>query len=258
MRISHWVFVAALCIATLSLGARPTAAAPPASRAAPRVLLVDTRLHPDKPSNALRRIERALKELHPGLQFETLPWQRLASKSSSLGRFALVVLSPQGDPWWQYPQAELQQLLQTVRALQRPTLGICGGHQLLAMAHGGSVAPIQRLRPGNGYDGLLHVKGWVSVTPTADSSWIPAACRVHESHREEVKSLGPTLRLVALSAGDKVEAIEVPGRPIRGVQFHPEAWTAGHACGRAILLDMLATAGLKVTSGRKAQAPGRK
>lgn len=216
------------------------------NRARPLVVIVDTRLRPGRPSKGLRQIRKVIHEMSPLVRFRLIGWPDFDARIAKSKDVALVLLSPQGDPWWEYPEGQLDQLKRTVREATVPMLGICGGHQLLALSFGGSVGPVERLRPGKGYDGLLHIKGWMAVVPqgTTQAPIIPANCQVHESHREEVKTLGPDLVLTATSAGSKVEALGHAKKPIWGVQFHPETWDADHACGREVLIRILSEAGV--------------
>lgn len=51
---------------------------------------------------------------------------------------------------------------------------------------------------------------------------------VNSFHHQAVDRLGEGLRPVAWSEGGVVEALDCPGRPILGVQFHPERMSFAH------------------------------
>jgi GMP synthase (glutamine-hydrolysing) A subunit len=108
-----------------------------------------------------------------------------------------------------------------------PILGICGGHQALAIAYGGEVAKVGRLVKGfrtvqlEDKDGLL--------------AGLPSKIRVMQSHYEEVKRLPPSFVRIATSKDTKNEAMKHEERPVYGVQFHPERWNEDNQAGKQIL-----------------------
>lgn len=108
-----------------------------------------------------------------------------------------------------------------------PILGICGGHQALAIAHGGEVAKVGHL-----------VKGFRTVELEDKDSLLaglPSKIRVMQSHYEEVKRLPPRFVRIATSKDTKNEAMKHEERPVYGVQFHPERWNEDNQAGKQIL-----------------------
>lgn len=105
-----------------------------------------------------------------------------------------------------------------------PVLGICGGHQALAVAAGGTL--IQHLDP----EPLDHEQPTDPSTP-----WHPVRCEgraarllgdaltVNSTHHQAVRSPGPSLIASGWAPDGTIEAIEAPGhRFALGVQWHPE------------------------------------
>lgn len=125
-------------------------------------------------------------------------------------------------------RAELA-LCRSFLAAGKPILGICRGIQLLNVALGGDL--IQDLSPDirlfhsrEGQD-LVH-----PVRCEADSflhRLYGPLFPVNSSHHQAVGRLGEGLRAVAWSEGGVAEALELPGRPVLGVQFHPERMAFG-------------------------------
>jgi GMP synthase (glutamine-hydrolysing) len=95
-----------------------------------------------------------------------------------------------------------------------PVLAICVGHQFLGRHFGGKVA---RGAPEFG-----------SVELTVDRpedrlfAGLPTHLNVWASHNDHVVEPPPGWAVLAHSAACPVEAMASPGRPIWGVQFHPE------------------------------------
>jgi len=120
--------------------------------------------------------------------------------------------------------------IESLRRLSReapdlPTFGICLGHQLLALAHGGSTYklkfghhggnhPVQNLRTG-GIDITSHNHGFA----------------VHEERRggKRVVAGAPDLEVTHVNLYDgTVEGFRHTERPLFAVQYHPEAAPGPH------------------------------
>ena len=106
----------------------------------------------------------------------------------------------------------------------KPILGICRGMQVINVALGGDL--IQDLPPRLGpfHGGTDHDL----IHPVRTREDAPL-CRlygplfpVNSFHHQAVDRLGEGLRAIAWSEGGVIEALDCPGRPILGVQFHPE------------------------------------
>ncbi|MFA0778696.1 MAG: hypothetical protein RJAPGHWK_000187 [Candidatus Fervidibacter sp.] len=114
----------------------------------------------------------------------------------------------------------------------KPILGICLGCQLLNVAFGGTL--IQDI-PSECPDALPHRREQSFVThtvrvvrPSLLAEWLrldgEGEIVVASSHHQAVKVVGKGLRAVAYAPDGIVEAVEAAdGKPIVGVQWHPEA-----------------------------------
>ncbi|MEL4861054.1 gamma-glutamyl-gamma-aminobutyrate hydrolase family protein [Pseudoflavonifractor phocaeensis] len=115
-------------------------------------------------------------------------------------------------------------------AAGKPILAICRGHQILNVALGGSlrqdISPAQRLfhahdpaekkdrvHPLRAAEGSLLHRFYGPVFP------------VNSSHHQALDQLGEGLLPTAWSESELIEAVELPGRDVLGVQFHPERMT---------------------------------
>jgi GMP synthase (glutamine-hydrolysing) len=131
------------------------------------------------------------------------------------------VTVPRDEAWFDGQCAEIRAAL----AAGVPLFGICFGHQLIAQALGGAAA-VRRAARGE--------FGVTAITPLPPLAGDPvlgrvlppqAPATVYNLHADEVSetaaaSLG--LAILAASADCAVQAFRLPGRPVWGVQFHPE------------------------------------
>jgi GMP synthase (glutamine-hydrolysing) len=156
-----------------------------------------------------------------------------------------VVLSGSSAPWREHDPVALEELGETVAASDRPVLGICAGHQLLAMAAGGEVRSMAERgeRAEHGYaevevlDGSDLLRG------------LPARATVFHDHTDEIVSLPSGFRVLARSARSPVQAIAERERRWWGVQFHPERASSAHPYGERVLRNFFALAGLPSLEG---------
>jgi GMP synthase (glutamine-hydrolysing) len=112
-----------------------------------------------------------------------------------------------------------------------PILGICFGHQLMAHAFGSEVVKDGR-----------HVLEMVRTTVLADDplfAGLPKSLMLLESRYEVVKSLPDGFVRLARSDTSRIAAMKHPGRPLYGVQFHPERFTKDHPEGDAVVGNFL-------------------
>ena len=125
-----------------------------------------------------------------------------------------------------------------------PVLGVCLGHQAIAVAHGGTVGHAPELLHGKTSE--VHHEG-VGVLRGLPDPFV--ATRYHSLAVDE-GSLPAELEVTARTAGGVVMAMRDRDRPVEGVQFHPESvLTEG---GHQLLANWLETCGDRDAAGRVA------
>lgn len=125
-------------------------------------------------------------------------------------------------------QAELA-LFQAFYEAGKPILGICRGLQLINVALGGTL--IQDLPPEQA---IFHtwpqgdlVHPVFSPEGSALNKLYGPVLSVNSAHHQAVDRLADGLEAAAWSESGVVEALELPGYPLLGVQFHPERMAFG-------------------------------
>jgi len=115
-----------------------------------------------------------------------------------------------GEPW----VAQLLELIRQMDAAHVPMFGACFGHQVIALALGGSIGP----NPG----GLVH--GLSVNTVTNRPGWapdLPDRLRLYASHGEQVTSLPEGAQVISHAKGCEVTGFCIGGH-VYTTQQHPE------------------------------------
>lgn len=97
-----------------------------------------------------------------------------------------------------------------------PFLGVCLGHQAIALAYGGRVVPASRLMHGKPDQIHHHGSGLLKNLPT------PFLAGRYHSLMVDVDGV-PALQVDAESDDGTVMAISHREHPVFGIQFHPES-----------------------------------
>lgn len=207
------------------------------SRGRRPLLLININRNP-RTLEGCRGIAGRLQELDPGLDIRIHHWREVDGAFTRRLRPVAVVVGPNEDPFPSYPAA-FDTFLGWLRRRRGPTLGICGGHQALALAHGGPVGPVHDVPAAtDSYRGMPKVKGTTRIRLIGDPDpllhGLPDEIDVAASHVDEVKEIPPGFRLLAIGDPSHVQITRADRRPMYGVQFHPEKRAGDDAGGRLL------------------------
>jgi len=117
--------------------------------------------------------------------------------------------------------------LEAIRKTKSALLGVCFGHQLMAVAFGARV--VKDVRP---------VLDFIRTEVVADDPLflgLPRTMMLVESRHEVVEALPGGFKLIARSATSEIAAMRHRGLPIYGVQSHPERYSAANPEGNAVV-----------------------
>jgi putative glutamine amidotransferase len=139
----------------------------------------------------------------------------------------------------------------------KPILGICRGIQVLNVAMGGSL--IQDV-PSQVPDVLQHYSlaldtvlvHTIDIEPGSLLARVlgSTSMAVNSFHHQAAKRVGEGLRVNSLARDGVIEGLEaVDGRPILGVQFHPEECTAAYPQFRPLFDWIVREAACRRSSG---------
>jgi len=228
-------------------------AAQQAGERRPRVLVIN--VNPEAATrNGTRRIARAFERLarrlegpeaSPAFVVHVRHYASLTGQGIDLLDPAAIILGPQGVPFDAYPDGACAHLFRLIAALAdsgRPLLAICGGHQALVLSHGGTIAPVHGGQATGSYDGHQKETGRRYVRRVSTGCLVGAALddEFIVSHVEGVLELPSCFELVGQGDPCRVQAVRLRGKPVWGLQFHPERSPEG----TKVLFAFLAEAGL--------------
>jgi GMP synthase (glutamine-hydrolysing) len=204
------------------------------------VYLVDNTIdgHGDSP----REIRAVLGRLIPGVEILTEPFHAVSLERVRSLKPSHIILSGQSHPWDNYTPESLAGVFDVIKQASKPMLGVCGGHQQIALAYRAEVGLMERLEPGDGYAGAKRERGFFPVENTSEGLFkgLPATVDVWHSHCDEVKQLPDGFRCTASNETCAIQAMQQKGRRVYGVQFHPELFDDDHPDGRKIVENFLA------------------
>lgn len=188
-----------------------------------------------------REIKSALERVKPGAHILVEPFDKVSLRRVEELAPSHIILSGQSHPWADYKPETLAGVFDVICKTARPVLGVCGGHQQIALAFGAPVALMQRLAPGAGYEGATRERGFGDVETDGEGIFRDAPRRfsVWHSHFDEVKELPANFKRTARNATCAIQAMQHTSRAIFGVQFHPELFDEEHPHGRRIVENFL-------------------
>ncbi|MEI8183214.1 MAG: gamma-glutamyl-gamma-aminobutyrate hydrolase family protein [Desulfomonile sp.] len=179
-----------------------------------------------------------------------MPFKDTTVENIARIRPAFLALSPNGIPWCRYKgknASDLKNFFNSLKVMveemQVPVIGICGGHQALALAFGGKVGPIR-----GGEDDCFPYghnpteRGRHNVYVLHEDALFRGmgpSLNLVQNHYDEVKRLPPGFVPLAENKLCPYQIIKHPTRPAYGVQAHTEYWLQAKPDGGTLLRNFL-------------------
>jgi GMP synthase (glutamine-hydrolysing) len=204
------------------------------------IYLIDNTL--DGQGASPRELRAVLGRMREGVEILTEPYHSVSLKRINSLRPTHIILSGQSHPWTKYSAESLAGVFEVIRKARQPILGVCGGHQQIALVYGAPVDLMERLEPGEGYQGARRERGYFPVETSGTGIFkdLPKQITVWHSHCDEVKAVPKGFRRTASNEACSIQAMEHTQRPLFGVQFHAELFDDAHPDGQQVLRNFLA------------------
>lgn len=174
-----------------------------------------------------------------GTDVDVLPYNTLDAASTYEGKYDAFVLGGREIPWdLDKLTDEYHAEIALIKESKMPILGICAGHELVGISYG---AVLDRLQKGK--EDVLE-EGFVDLFTQEDSIFnnLSDPCSVYMFHGDELKNVPEDFVKIAKSAMCDISAMRHKEKPIYGIQFHPEKYTADFPDGKIIFknyIDMI-------------------
>jgi GMP synthase-like glutamine amidotransferase len=203
------------------------------------IYLVDNTI--DGQGASPREILSALRRLRPRLETVVERFMDVSLSRVDELKPSHIILSGQSHPWNNYAAESQRGVFDIIRHARQPLLGICGGHQQIALAYGVPVSVMRRLAPGDGYENCLRERGFFEIETDGEAIFdgLPRRATVWHSHYDEVKELPEGFKRTATNQTCAIQAMQHTSRPVYSVQFHPELFDEEHPHGRRIVENFL-------------------
>ena len=203
------------------------------------VYLVDNTI--DSQGASPREVRAVLGRLIPELEILIEPFHSVSRERVRSLKPSHIILSGQSHPWEMYTPESLAGVFSVIKQASQPILGLCGGHQQIALAYGAKVGLMGRVEPGEGYEGAKRERGFLPVTNTGEGLFkdLPSEIVVWHNHCDEVKEVPDGFRVTASNETCPIQAMQEKGRRLYGVQFHAELFNEDHPEGRKVVENFL-------------------
>ncbi len=188
-----------------------------------------------------------------GVTCEPILYQQVTPELARQKNIKAIAISGNTTDWEYYDFTTFAPLFEIIKSGTLPVIGLCGGHQLIALAYNVECGPLRKLKPGEAEVGDF-APGWfkeVGFLPVKVVQEDPIFSGLgqqpvfFESHYWEIKQVPPKFELLASTDECKVQTIRHKQFPIYGTQFHPEVNSAENRDGRALLANFFRIAGVK-------------
>ena len=203
------------------------------------IYLIDNTI--DSQGASPREVRAVLGRLIPELEILIEPFHSVSLERVRSLKPSHIILSGQSHPWEMYTPESLAGVFSVIKQASQPILGLCGGHQQIALAYGAKVGLMERMEPGDGYDGAKRERGFLPVTNTGEGLFkgLPSEIVVWHNHCDEVKEVPDGFRVTASNETCQIQAMQQKGRRLYGIQFHAELFNEDHPEGRKVVENFL-------------------
>lgn len=209
-----------------------------------KILVVNNNLRKENSQRTIKTFVANLKAIYPA-HYDVVHWSEFSEQILGELKPDLIILSPQSNPWQNYPRKDFDRFIVELKNTKLPMIGICGGHQLIALFRGGKLKPIEpkgsKCQYPKSYDNCKREKGLMEVVLTDDPVFagLKGTARVWLNHVEEVSQIPEGFVIIAHNQVTNVQAMKDTTGRFYGFQFHPERADSLHPDGAIILRNAI-------------------
>lgn len=210
----------------------------------------DPRLAPN--FNAVRTERTRIAGECAGMRSQSIHYWDVSQELAEEKNVRAIVISGNTTDWEKYDFASFEPLFRLVKSGKMPTIGLCGGHQLIGLMYGGKCDAIRKLHPGEAEladwaPGYFKEVGFMPVgvvKPDDLFTGLGSSPVFFESHYWQITDLPGEFDLLASTENVRVQCIRHRSAPVYGTQFHPEVHNAAHMDGNTLLRNFFRITGV--------------
>jgi hypothetical protein len=161
------------------------------------VYLVDNTI--DGQGASPREVRAVLGRLIPGLEILIEPFHNVSLERVRSLRPSHIILSGQSHPWEMYTPESLAGVFQLSSKRANRSSEFAAVINRSRLAYGAKVGLMERLEPGEGYNGAKRERGFLPIQNTGEGLFkgLPSEITVWHNHCDEVKELPDGFRATA-------------------------------------------------------------
>jgi GMP synthase (glutamine-hydrolysing) len=202
--------------------------------------------------NQVREQRTRIVAAAAGLPGESIFYWKVSRDLAQQKKVKAIVISGNTSDWIKYDFATFEPLFDLVKLGTIPTIGLCGGHQLIGLMYAAPCEAIRKLKPGEPdlaewAPGYFKEVGFMPVHIVANDPLFDGLGSdpvFYESHYWEIKQLPAEFKLLASTENVRIQCIKHQDLPIYGTQFHPEVNDIDHADGIKLLRNFFKVTGV--------------
>jgi GMP synthase-like glutamine amidotransferase len=200
----------------------------------------------------VRRQRAMVLEDIAGIPCEAILYTDVSLELARQKNVKAIGISGNTTDWEFYDFKTFEPLFEIVKSGEVPTIGFCGGHQLIGLMYGSECGAMRKLRagetdPGGFAPGWFKEVGYMPVQVVQGDPIFDGLGKepvFFESHYWEIKQVPPGFELLASTENCKVQTIRSSNLAVYGTQFHPEVNSAEHRDGRKLIENFFRIAGV--------------
>lgn len=183
--------------------------------------------------NAISKVEE--------VEFEVIHHSEIDIDKIEKNDYDLLYLTGRATYDWDLEEIkrDYKKELDLIRETNILTLGVCAGHQLIAVEYEGDFGKMFEVEDG---EEDIRERGFNKIKIEKNDrifDGLNDSLIVYHIHRDEVKSVPPEFDLLGSTEMCKIQIMKHKKKDMYAVQFHPEQYTDEYPDGKTLLKNLL-------------------